>query len=62
MKPGDLVVVLGKLDERIRNKESGLIVGTLEQIMCDGQLSILLPGGDIWVGSSKLVQLAEGQI
>jgi hypothetical protein len=63
VKVGSIVVVLGKLDERVRsNKETGLVVGTLEQILCDQQGSVLLPTGEIWIGPLKLLQLAEGQI
>lgn len=62
MAPGDIVVVLGIVSERIRNKQEGLTIGTLEQILCDSQVSVLLPSGELWIGPSNLVKPAEEQV
>lgn len=51
---GDLVVITGKLDSRIRDqKQEELTIGTLEQILVDGQVSVILDNGNIWVGQSR---------
>lgn len=62
MKVGELVVVLGKIDQRIRDKKvDGLVIGTMEQVLCDSQVSVLLENGDIWVGLLREVKKAEEQ-
>jgi hypothetical protein len=60
MKTGDLVVVLAKLDSRVRDKTSGLVLGTLDEIYGE-TVSVLLPGGDIWRGLRREIQLAKDQ-
>lgn len=62
MKTGDLVVVLGKIDQRIRESTaSGLVIGTLDQFLCDDQVSVILENNDIWVGSKREIVLAQDQ-
>ncbi len=62
MKIGDIVVVLGKMDERIREKtKDGLIKGTLFQILYDNQVCVILENNDLWVGSIRDVILANEQ-
>lgn len=58
MKLGDLVIVLGKVDTRVRDKLQGeLLLGTLEQFLSEEQVSVLLPDGDLWVGKKREVML-----
>jgi hypothetical protein len=61
MKIGDLVVILGKLDERVRkNLTQGLVIGTLDQMYGD-QATVLLPDGEIWTGPKRDVRPAGEQ-
>lgn len=51
IKVGDVVMVVGKLDKRIRDKQvDGPVYGTVDQILTDGQVSVILEDNDIWVG------------
>lgn len=51
MNLGDVVIVLGDLDKRIRDKrKEGLVLGTLEQFIGNDQVSVILEDMDIWVG------------
>lgn len=51
IKVGDVVMVVGKLDKRIRDKQvDGPVYGTVDQILSDGQVSVILEDNDIWVG------------
>ncbi len=60
MKPGSLVTVLGKLDNRIRDKTSGeLIIGTLVCILCDDQVMVILENNDLFIGLKREVRLYE---
>jgi hypothetical protein len=62
MIPGDLVIIVGKLDSRIREKDQGaLVYGTVDQLLIDGQVSVILENNDIWVGPKRDVILAEEQ-
>ncbi len=62
MKTGDIVVVLGKMDERIREKTTdGLIKGTLCQMLYDNQVCVILENNDLWIGSIRDIVLADEQ-
>ena len=62
MVPGDLVIIVGKLDSRIREKDQqSLVYGTIEQFLIDGQVSVILENNDIWVGHKRDVILAGEQ-
>jgi hypothetical protein len=51
IKVGDVVMVLGKQDKRIRDKNTdGPVYGTVDQILSDGQVCVLMGDGEIWVG------------
>jgi hypothetical protein len=59
---GDLVIVVGKIDTRVRDAIStDLIVGTVEQLLSDQQVSVILENGDLWVGPSRDVVLKSEQ-
>lgn len=59
---GQLVVVTGKLDSRVRDQEQDdLVIGTLDQILVDGQVSVLLENGNIWVGPVREIAPLEEQ-
>lgn len=55
-------MVLGKIDDRIREKNKNeLVKGTLYQFMCDDQVSVILENNDIWVGNKRDITLAKDQ-
>ena len=61
-KLGDVVMVVGKIDTRVRDKNTDEIVaGTLEQFLNDNQVSVFLATGDIWVGHIREIVLLEDQ-
>jgi translation initiation factor IF-1 len=62
IREGDLVIVVGKIDTRVRDTiNSDLIVGTVEQLLSDQQVSVILENGDLWVGPSRDVVLKSEQ-
>jgi hypothetical protein len=60
---GDIVMVVGKIDTRVRDKaKDGIIVGTIDQFLIDQQVSVLLSDGEIWVGRlHEIVLFADQQ-
>lgn len=61
MNIGDVVIVLGGFDERVRQKEKGeLVFGTIFFLYKD-QASVILQNNDIWEGDIKMVRLADEQ-
>lgn len=60
IKEGDLVVITGKLDNRIRAK-SGLTIGTFMWKNSDKQIAVLLPDGDIFYGKEYDIAAYEEQ-
>lgn len=53
MIEGDLVVVLGKLDTRIKHiEQKELIIGTFIGYIVDKQVQVLLPDGTIYIGKA----------
>lgn len=61
MKEGDVVMVAGKLDDKIRNNEEENRIGTVIQKTHDYVL-VLLKNGDIWKGPEHHVFPIEEQI
>lgn len=55
MKLGSIVIVRGKLDNRVRDKGKEAVVGTLEAFLADGQVSVILENNDLWVGEKREV-------
>lgn len=59
---GDLVVVLGGFDNRVRDHQSDtLIIGTLYQFLADGKVCVILENNDLWVGEKSYICLASEQ-
>lgn len=54
MTEGTVVVIVGKFDERIRKINEDNIVGTVIKIE-DGNVWVILPDGNIWIGEHFLV-------
>ena len=62
MRLGDLVLITGGFDNRVRqHDETKLIIGTVDQLLLENQVSVLLESGDIWVGHSKFLSPADHQ-
>lgn len=62
MIPGDIVIILGKLDTKVREKNrEEFIYGTVDQFLVDGQVSVILENNDIWVGPRRDVVLKGDQ-
>jgi hypothetical protein len=60
---GDVVMVVGKIDTKVREKNRAEIVaGTVEQFLVDQQVSVLLENGDVWVGSLRDIVLLKDQV
>jgi translation initiation factor IF-1 len=62
IREGDLVIIVGKIDTRVRDTiNSDLIIGTVDQLLSDQQVSVILENGDLWVGPSRDVVLKSEQ-
>jgi hypothetical protein len=58
MIEGTVVIVTGKFDERVRINEEGNTIGTV--VKCgSGEVWVMLPDGNIWVGKEYLVYPVE---
>lgn len=62
VREGDIVIVVGKMDTRVRGQDRGeIVVGTVEQILIEQQVSVILENGDLWVGNIRDVVLKSDQ-
>lgn len=61
MSEGTVVIVTGKFDERVRINEEGNTIGTVVRSI-GGEVWVLLPDGNIWVGKEYLVYPVETEI
>lgn len=60
---GDVVMVVGKIDTKVREKNrEEIVAGTVEQFLVDQQVSVLLENGDVWVGSLRDIVLLKDQL
>lgn len=53
MKLGTVVVVLGKLDNRVRENTETLALGTLVEVDRNNMAWVLLGNGEFWRGSMR---------
>ena len=60
MREGDVVMVAGKLDDRVRDNNTSPRVGTIVSIS-ETEAQVLLENGDIWRGSLREVFPIEEQ-
>lgn len=58
MTEGTVVIITGKFDERVRFNKEGNIIGTVVKSMA-GEVWVMLPDGNIWVGKEYLVYPVE---
>ena len=62
MKEGDLVVVFGKLDKRIRNKDTdSLTIGTLFYFLTENRVCVIIDDNELWVGERREIAFAAEQ-
>ena len=62
VREGDIVIIVGKIDTRVRSTDRGdIIVGTVEQLLTESQVSVILENGDLWVGPVRDVVLKSDQ-
>lgn len=54
MNEGTVVIITGKFDERVRKNEENNVIGTVVKID-SGEVWVMLPDGNIWVGKEYLV-------
>jgi len=60
---GDVVMIVGRIDNRIRERtQNGVVAGTIEQFLIDQQVSVILPDNEIWVGMLHEIVLLEEQL
>lgn len=59
MKEGDVVMVVGNLDDRVRDGTERL--GTVISVNKD-DIVVLLSNGDLWKGHKREVVLQQGQV
>ena len=61
MQEGDVVMVVGNLDNRVRNnEETATRIGTIVWVTKD-DFEVLLPNGDLWKGPKREVVLYSEQ-
>lgn len=59
---GDVVMIVGRIDNRIRERtQNGIVSGTIEQFLVDQQVSVILPDNEIWVGMMHEIVLLDEQ-
>jgi len=54
MTEGTVVVVTGKFDERVRKNDESNVIGTVVKVG-NGDVWVMLPDGNFWVGPAYLV-------
>lgn len=54
MSEGTVVIITGKFDERVRKNKENNVIGTVVKID-SGEVWVMLPDGNIWVGKEYLV-------
>lgn len=60
LKEGNVVLVVGKLDDRVRNNNEEFTYGTLIHITRE-TVWVLLTNGNIWIGKPFEVVLQENK-
>jgi hypothetical protein len=59
---GDVVMIVGRIDNRIRERtQNGIVAGTIEQFLVDQQVSVILPDNEIWIGMMHEIVLLDEQ-
>lgn len=63
MKLGDIVIILGDLDNRVRDHDNHgeFVKGTLYCYMTEDRACVILENHDIWTGPKRDICLASEQ-
>lgn len=62
LKEGDIVVVLGKLDNRIiERKRDQLVLGTLYSFLMDDDVCVIIGDNELWIGPKRDIAHAREQ-
>lgn len=63
LKEGDLVAVLGKLDNRIiERKLDGMVFGTLFYFLTEEQVCVIISDNELWIGPRREIACAKDQL
>lgn len=63
MTEGDLVVIIGKLDTRIKDRQNeNLTIGTFQGYITNKKVMVLLADGDIFIGNEHEIVSNETQV
>jgi hypothetical protein len=59
MREGDIVVVFGTLDKRVRERNSNqLILGTLYYFLTENRVCVIIDDNELWIGERREIALA----
>lgn len=62
LNEGDIVVVFGQLDKRVRERNlNKLVVGTLYSFLTDNRVCVIIDDNELWVGERREIALATEQ-
>lgn len=62
MKEGDIVAVLGKLDNRIvERKANQLTFGTLYYFLTEERVCVIIDDNELWIGARREIVPAKEQ-
>jgi hypothetical protein len=63
LKEGDVVAVLGKLDNRIiERKLNGMVFGTLFYFLTEEQVCVIISDNELWIGPRREIASAKDQL
>jgi hypothetical protein len=62
LNEGDVVVIFGELDKRVRDKNTGsLVLGTLFYFLTDNRVCVIIDDNELWIGERREIALATEQ-
>lgn len=62
LNEGDIVVVFGQLDKRVRERNlDKLVVGTLYSFLTENRVCVIIDDNELWIGERREIALATEQ-
>ena len=62
LNEGDIVVVFGQLDKRVRERNSDkLVIGTLYYFLTENRVCVIIDDNELWIGERREIALAAEQ-
>jgi hypothetical protein len=62
LNEGDIVVVFGQLDKRVRERNSDkLVMGTLYYFLTENRVCVIIDDNELWIGERREIALAAEQ-